>query len=103
MKRMRLASAAVGIAMLASAYFAAVPAVHAGAPTGACCLPQSVCADIDGFSCEGQGGTFIGSDTSCASVTCDVTAAPLLSGAAFLVWLAAIGAAGVFAIRRGLS
>lgn len=55
-------------------------AALAGAPVGACCLVGGGCDDLMSFTCEDQGGTFLGDGTSCSETACDRSlAAPLLS------------------------
>ena len=72
-----------------AALCAAVPA-RGFAPTGACCLPAGACQDILQFTCEGQGGEFLGGGTMCATVDCSTpTTAPLLS---FFGLVAVVGA-----------
>jgi hypothetical protein len=48
--------------------------------TGACCLVGGGCEDLPSFTCESQGGSFIGNDTSCNEIACETSlSVPLLS------------------------
>lgn len=72
----------------------------AGPATGACCLPDHSCAGLIPSECESAGGNFISFDSSCATITCDVGAAPLLSGALLLLVAALLAAVGWIARSR---
>jgi hypothetical protein len=67
-------------------------------PTGACCLANGSCEELQGSQCAGAGGTFIGEDTSCLMIDCAApVAAPALS---ILGIVAAVGALTALGIRR---
>ncbi len=66
----------------------------------ACCLPDRSCDDLPPSQCEASGGSVIGLDTSCATITCDVAAAPLVSGGALLAVASLLGLFGIRAVRR---
>jgi hypothetical protein len=49
-------------------------------PTGACCLVGGLCEDLISFTCEQQGGVFIGHGTECSQTACATSlTAPMLS------------------------
>jgi len=77
-----------------------VPAANGVAVDGACCLESGGCADLSDVACELGGGTFIGFDTSCASISCDLIGAPVLSGAALLLTITFLLTSGLFALHR---
>jgi len=77
-----------------------VPTANATTGDGACCLPDRTCEDLGEFDCEESGGTFISFDSSCAEITCDVTAAPVVSGTALLLTITLLLTAGWIALRR---
>jgi hypothetical protein len=71
---------------------AGLSAAHATAsPVGACCLPTGQCVAVNEFDCDGQGGNFIGMNTSCVMIECPAASvqAPVLS---ILGLVAAVGA-----------
>lgn len=74
------------------------PAARAAAPVGACCLPNGQCLSEIEFVCDGQGGDFIGPDTSCVMIECPVAAvsAPLLSLFGVVAAVGALGGLGVY-------
>ena len=91
----RVAGWVVGMA-LAGLCIGVVPA-RAVAPTGACCLPAGTCQDILEFTCDGEGGEFLGGGTTCANVDCRApTAAPLLSFFGLIAVLGALGGLGIY-------
>jgi hypothetical protein len=95
----RAAVAAIAVAMC----IAVVPAANAITADGACCLPDHTCEDLLEIECEANGGTFISFDSSCAQITCDLTAAPMVSGAALLLTITLLLTAGWLALRgRGV-
>jgi len=77
-----------------------VPAANGVAVDGACCLESGGCADLSDVACELDGGTFIGFDTSCASISCDLTGAPVFSGAALLLTVTLLLTSGFIALHR---
>lgn len=77
-----------------------VPAANGEAVDGACCLDGGGCADLSDAACELGGGTFIGFDTSCASISCDLTGAPVFSGAALLLIVTLLLSSGLFTLHR---
>lgn len=92
----RAAVAAIAVALCV----AVLPSANAVSVEGACCLPDRTCEDLFEFDCEASGGTFISFDSSCAEITCDITAAPVVSGAALLLTIALLLTAGFLALRR---
>lgn len=92
----RAALAAIAVAM----FVVVVPAANAVTAEGACCLPDRTCEDLFEFDCEASGGTFISFDSSCAEITCDMTAAPVVSGAALLLTITLLLTAGWLTLRR---
>jgi hypothetical protein len=68
-------------------------------PVGACCLASGRCVSVNEFDCDGQGGNFIGSSTSCLMIDCPTLAigAPVLS---ILGLVAAVGALAGLALYR---
>jgi hypothetical protein len=67
-------------------------------PTGACCLASGSCEELQAGQCAGEGGTFIGEDTSCLMIEC---AAPLAAPALSIFGIvAAVGALTALGIRR---
>jgi len=77
-----------------------VPTAYATAsPVGACCLANGQCLSVNQFDCDGQGGDFIGPDTSCVMIDCPTAAAkaPVLS---ILGLVAAVGALTALGLYR---
>ncbi len=68
-------------------------------PVGACCLANGQCVSVNEFDCDGQGGNFIGSSTSCVMIECPTLSvgAPVLS---IFGLVAAVGALGALALYR---
>lgn len=70
----------------------------ANLPLGACCFANGSCEDLQAGQCSGQGQTFIGEGTSCASVDC---AAPLAAPALSIFGaVAALGALTALSLWR---
>jgi hypothetical protein len=78
---------------------AAVAAYATTSPVGACCLANGQCLSVNEFDCEGQGGNFIGSSTSCVMIDCPTLSvgAPVLS---IFGMVAAVGALAALALYR---
>jgi hypothetical protein len=68
-------------------------------PVGACCLANGQCLSVNEFDCEGQGGNFIGSSTSCVMIDCPTVSvgAPVLS---IFGLVASVGALAALALYR---
>ncbi len=93
---------AIAVATVVWLSVAVVPTAYGASIAGACCLDGGGCADLSDVACEVGGGTFIGFDTSCASIACDITAAPVVSGAALLLTVILLLTAGLLTLRRRL-
>ena len=85
------------LALLWTVTAGTVPVVAAEA-TGACCFPGGSCEELLASVCEGQGGEFIGFETSCAAIDCAApVGAPMLS---LLGLVSAVGALGGLGLWR---
>jgi hypothetical protein len=74
-------------------------------PEGACCGTEGSCTDTTQFTCEAEGGSFIGEGTECATVNCGARiGAPVLSIFGIVAMIGALGGWGVFRLfqRRRL-
>jgi hypothetical protein len=67
-------------------------------PVGACCLPSGQCLSVNQFDCDGQGGDFIGVDTSCVMIECSTVrlGVPLLSIFGVVAAVGALAGLGVY-------
>src|SRR4051812_26740929 len=76
---------------------ARVPAAHATAPLGACCVHGGGCQDVIELQCASINGDFIGAGTSCATADCLAqVGAPLLSIFGLIVAAGGLGGLGVY-------
>jgi len=65
--------------------------------TGACCLVGGVCEDLMSFTCEEQGGTFLGQGTDCSETACERSlAAPMFSIFGLVAAVGMLGGLGLY-------
>ncbi len=73
---------------------------YASPATGACCFSNLTCQDITELACTDTGGSFIGADTSCATIQCRNAAAPVISILGLVGVMGALGGLGTYRIVR---